>query len=200
MVAYAGACSSTASFEAIRDAATSGRGEKPSRDSAGPYRDVLERLHVLDPVSAWAPRRGQLPRIGVAPKHQLADPALAASLLGLTPDTLLESGRGLGALFESLVTLGVQVYAQAAGARVGHLRTHRGEHEVDLIVERPDGRIIAIEVKLSATVSDGDVRHLHWLHRQVGDDLLDAIVVTTGREAYRRTDGVGVVPAALLGP
>jgi hypothetical protein len=45
-----------------------------------------------------------------------------------------------------------------------------------------------------------DVRHLHWLKRKLGNDLLDAVVVMTGRGAYRRPDGIAVVPAALLGP
>jgi hypothetical protein len=49
-------------------------------------------------------------------------------------------------------------------------------------------------------VDDADVRHLLWLRDRVGDDLLDAVVITTGDEAYRRPDGVAVVPAALLGP
>jgi predicted AAA+ superfamily ATPase len=71
---------------------------------------------------------------------------------------------------------------------------------VDLIVERDDGRIVAIEVKLQATARDSDVAHLSWLRQQLGDDLLDAVVITTGADAYRRADGVAVVPAALLGP
>jgi predicted AAA+ superfamily ATPase len=80
------------------------------------------------------------------------------------------------------------------------LRTHRGEHEIDLIVERDDRKVIAIETKLSAVVGDDDVRHLRWLRDAVGDELLDAVVVSTGRHAYRRKDGIAVVPAALLGP
>lgn len=99
-----------------------------------------------------------------------------------------------------MVTLDVRVYAQGAEAQVGHLRTHAGEHEVDLIVKRGDHRVLAIEVKLAHTVGDDDVRHLHWLAGQIGDDLIDAVIVTTGTEAYRRKDGVAVVPAALLGP
>jgi hypothetical protein len=59
---------------------------------------------------------------------------------------------------------------------------------------------VAIEVKLSQTVDDRDVRHLLWLRGRIGEDLLDAVVVTTGTDAYRRADGVAVVPAALLGP
>ena len=53
-------------------------------------------------------------------------------------------------------------------------------HEIDLIVERADRRVLAIEVKLSETVTDDDVRHLHWLQTAIGPDMLDAIVVTTG--------------------
>ncbi len=81
-----------------------------------------------------------------------------------------------------------------------HLRTWRGEHEVDFVVVRGDGRVLALEVKLGATVADSDVRHLHWLRDQIGADLLDAVVLTTGADAYRRPDGIAVVPAALLGP
>ena len=212
LTAYAAASSTSASYEKIRDAATSGQGEKPSKTTVGPYRDALERLWVVDPVPAWAPTRSRLRRLSSPPKHQLVDPALAARLLGVGIGALLEreqaplkptmprDGTLLGALFESLVTIDVRVYAQAAEARVGHLRTAGGEHEVDLIVEGDDGRVLAIEVKLASTVTDADVRHLSWLHGQLGDDLIDSIVVTTGRYAYRRPDGIGVIPAALLGP
>lgn len=210
LTAYAAASSTTASFEAIRDAASGGEGDKPAKTTTLPYRDVLERLWILDPVPAWLPSRNRLARLSKPAKHQLADPALAARLLGLDAGALLSGapvrpevrpgGILLGALFESLVTLSVRVYAQAAEAAVSHLRTARGEHEIDLIVERADGRVIAIEVKLARDIGDGDVRHLRWLERQLGDDLLDRIVVTTGPEAYRRGDGIAVVPAALLGP
>lgn len=109
-------------------------------------------------------------------------------------------GTLLGALFESLVTLSVRVYAQAAEATVKHLRTAAGEHEVDLIVERADGHIVAIEVKLARDAGEDDTRHLTWLAGRIGAELLDAIVITTGQDAYRRRDGIAVIPAALLGP
>lgn len=211
LTAYAAASSTTASYETIRDAATGGQGEKPSKATVGPYRDALERLWIVDPVPAWAPTRSLLRRLSSPPKHQLVDPALAARLLGVGVGALLQrepspvepaiprDGTLLGALFESLITLDVRVYAQAAEARVGHLRTAGGEHEVDLIVERDDGRVLAIEVKLTANVRDGDVRHLRWLGERLDRDLVDSIVITTGTYAYRRPDGIGVVPAALLG-
>ena len=109
-------------------------------------------------------------------------------------------GQQLGRLFESLVVQSVRVYAQAAGARVSFLRTSRGDHEVDIIVESRDGRVLALEVKLARVPDDEDLTHLKWLKREIGEDLLDAVVITTGPYAYRRQDGVAVVPAAMLGP
>ena len=210
MAAYAAATATSASYETLRDAATPGEADKPARTTTAPYRDVLERLWIVDPVPAWAPTRNAVARLTRSPKHHLADPALAARLLGVGEDALLSGedagppvprdGTLLGHLFESLVALSVRVYAQAAEAGVGHLRTAGGKQEVDLIVERDDRRVMAVEVKLSGAVGDRDVRHLLWLRDRLGDDLLDAVVVTTGPQAYRRPDGVAVVPAALLGP
>jgi predicted AAA+ superfamily ATPase len=210
LAAYGAATGTTASYETIRDVATSGDADKQSRATTEAYRETLERLWILDPLPAWTPSRNHLRRLASAPRHHLADPALAARLLGAGPDALLDArpsqapvprdGTLLGQLFESLVALDVRVHAQAAEARVSHLRTHGGQHEVDLIVERDDHRVVAIEVKLTHSVDDADVRHLKWLWSQIGDDLLDAIVITTGTDAYRRTDGIGVVPLALLGP
>jgi uncharacterized protein len=210
ITAYAAATSTTATFETIRSAATGGEGEKPSKTATLPYRAVLERLWILDPLPAWAPTGSHIRRLTLPPKHHLADPALASRLLGVDATALLggdeitpslpRDGTLLGALFESLVTLSVRVYAQAAEARVLHLRTGGGEHEIDLIVERSDGAVIGIEVKLSRDARDSDTAHLKWLQATIGDRLLDAMVITTGPEAYRRQDGIAVVPAALLGP
>ena len=210
MAAYAAATGTTASFEKIRDAATSGQGDKPSRKASTPYLDTLERLYIVDPLVAWAPTRNQLARLTFGPKHFMADPALAAQLLRVDADMLLNGGSDgppvprqgtlLGALFESLVALNLRVYAQLSEASVGHLRQWGGKHEIDFIVTARDERVVAVETKLSQVVRDHDVRHLRWLRQEIGDELADAVVITTGTEAYRRQDGIAVVPAALLGP
>jgi len=208
LTAYAAATATTAAYETVRDAATPGESQKPTKVTALGYRDALQRLWILDPLEAWLPTRNQLTRLTGAPKHHLVDPALAARLLSLSVDSLIggeavgkpRDHPRLGPLFESLAALSVRVFAQAAEARVAHLRTQAGRHEVDLIVTGAHGRVLAIEVKLGATPDDADVRHLHWLRSEIGDDLVDAVVVTAGPYAYRRPDGVAVVPLALLGP
>lgn len=207
LTAYAAATSLTTSYNTILRAA-SVEGDVPNRITASSYREVLSRLWILDPVPGWLPSRNQLQRLTQVEKHQLADPGLSARLLGVGVGALLDGsatspivrdGHLLGALFESLVTLCVRVAAQAAEARVSHLRTKGGEHEVDLIVERDDHRVLALEVKVARTVEDRHVRQLRWLKGQLGDDLIDAAVITTGQYAYRRDDGIAVIPAALLG-
>ncbi|MGH2700045.1 MAG: ATP-binding protein [Actinomycetota bacterium] len=210
MASYAAAAATVTSFEKIRNAATGGEDRKPAKTAVQPYRDVLERLFIIDPVPAWRPSRSHIAELALPPKHHLSDPALAARLVGATSRTLLRGespgppiprdGTFLGALFESLITLSLRAYAQANGAGVRHFRTHRGDHEADLIVERDDGRVVAFEVKFGPTPDADAVRHLLWLSERLGDDLLDAVVVTTGKNAYRRLDGIAVVPAALLGP
>lgn len=207
--AYAAATSTDASFSKILDAATAGEDNKPSRNTVDGYRNHLARVFLLDPVPAWLPAFSPLKRLTKAPKHHLVDPALAARLVGVGKAGLLAgdgtrvaaaTGTWLGALFESLAAQSVRIYAEASFARVGHLRTRETDHEIDLIVEGEDRRVVAIEVKLSEGVSDRDVRHLNWLQAQIGDSLADRVVITTGAHAYRRPDGVAVVPLALLGP
>ena len=88
----------------------------------------------------------------------------------------------LGSMFESLATL-CRVAAQAAEADVGHLRTRDGDHEVDLVVTREDGAVLAIEVKAAGAVDDGDTKHLQWLRKQMGQRLIDSIIVNTGTAA-----------------
>lgn len=210
MAAYAAASSTTATFETIRDAASAGHEHKPSKNATQAYRDALTRVWVLDELPAWIPSNNRLSELGQAPKHQLADPALAAQLLGVQASTLLagqssgpavaRAGTLLGALFESLATLSVRVYASHREAKVRHLRTARGRREVDLIVERADGSVVTIEVKLARSVSHDNGRHLTWLKQKLGDRVLDQVIITTGPKAYRREDGIAVVPLALLGP
>lgn len=210
LTAYAAVTATTTLYNAILDAATPGDGDKPAKTTTAAYRDVLAQIWLLEPLPGWLPTRNPLGRLMQVPKHHLADPALAARLLGASEAALLagdplgpvipRNGTLLGALFESLVALDLRVYAQANEASVHHLRTRNGDHEIDMILERDDHKIVAIEVKLGATVDDVDVKHLHWLRNNLGPDLLDAAVITTGAHAYRRADGIAVIPAALLGP
>ena len=207
MAAYAASTATTTSYSKIIDMATPGLAEKPAKETALSYRDVLSQLWLLDPVEPWQPNNA-FTRFATVPKHFLADPALSARLLGLDEQRLL-SAEGtaigpqdktrLGSLFEALVALSLKTYAQAAEAQVFHLRTSKGEHEVDFIVHGGEGATIALEVKLDRTIEDRDVKHLLWLREKMGEKLTDAAVIYSGQFAYRRRDGIAVIPLGLLG-
>lgn len=206
---YAAATSTTTSWDKIRTGATPGEAQTISKTTSAPYIETLESLRIIDSVPAWLPTNNHLLKVGQSPKHHLADPALAAILLGVTSAALLsgkpevsrkfEDPTLLGALFESLVVLNIRVFAQANDFDVFHLRTSEGRHEIDIILQSHGGDVIAIEVKLSPLIKDKDIEHLLWLKGILGEKLKEMIIVTTGETAYRRKDGVAVIPLAMIG-
>jgi len=209
--AYAAGIATDAGYNALLDASTGGEANKPAAKTAIAYREALGNLWLIDELPVWLAGEDYHSRLKRSPKHYLADPAFAARLLGIGED-LLEPGEGrptrfderyggiTGRLFESLVQESLRVYASVNNAGLSYLRTQNGDHEIDFIVESAaERKIVAVEVKLAARITDGDCRHLRWLRGLAPDVLWDALVITTGSAAYRRPDGIAVVPAALLG-
>ena len=206
--AFAAATATDAGYTEILDAATAGEADKPGKNASLAYREALERLWLIDELPPWTEGRDYFARLKQTPRHHLADPALASALLGVSDEDLSRgrarsvfdkmAGGIAGRLFESLVAQSVRVYADACRASASYARTQNGDHEIDLIV-RQGQRVLAFEVKLAPTVSDEDTRHLAWIRNRLGDALADAAVITSGPDCYRRTDGFGVIPAALLG-
>ena len=107
-------------------------------------------------------------------------------------------GSIIGRLFEALVHLCLSTYAGVNNAKLFFVRTYKGDHEVDFILQK-DTKVIACEVKFAPTADLSDGKHLRWFMEKVGRDCRDAIIITTGSVAYRRKDGIAVVPVALLG-
>ena len=189
------------------DAATPGESDKPSKPTALAYRDLLTRVRVLDPLPAWIPGFSHLKRLSQGPKHHLVDPALAARLVGSTFESLVggqesvvsRDGTFLGALFESLAVQTVRALADTCEAKVLHFRTFDDRQKIDIIVQRPDLRVLAIEVKFSQQVRPADAASLNWLEARIPGLVVDKVILNTSDRAFRRKDGVAVVPLALLG-
>ncbi len=210
LCAYAAATASATSFEKIRRAAVSDEGQMVAQTTTFPYRDTLAKMWATDPVGAWWHTSNALSRLTLRPKHHLADPAMAACLLradveslhaGKLPDAPVHVDVGMpGRLFESLMALNLRVYAQAADAEVFHFRSHRGEREIDFMIKKRHGGVLAVEVKFTNVPQEKDFRHLQWIKEQLGDQMVGAVLITAGRYAGRREDGIAVIPAALLGP
>jgi predicted AAA+ superfamily ATPase len=124
--------------------------------------------------------------------------------LGIGVDDLLRDLEAAGLHFESLVLRGLRIYAQAMNTRLSSWRDSRTRAEVDVVLELPDGRWAGIEIKLGETAADAAANSLLRFSEKIDTlrhgDPLALIVVTGGRFAYRRPDGVCVVPVTALGP
>ncbi|MBI2777480.1 MAG: ATP-binding protein [Chloroflexi bacterium] len=167
------------------------------------YTQALSRVFVVEDQPAWAPSLRSRARLRVAPVRHFVDPSLAAAALGAGPDRLLQDVELFGFLFESLVLHDLRVYVQPLGAQVLHYRDS-GDLEADMIIERPDGRWAAIEVKLGPGAIDAAAVSLRRLADRIDQERhgapLALVVMTGWGYAYQRPDGVAVVPIGLLGP
>ena len=180
-------------------------GDMPGRHTVGAYLDALRRVFVVDDQPAWSVTLRSRASLRRQAKRHFVDPSLAAFLLRASPQRLLADPETLGLLFESLVVRDLRVYSAPLGGEVFHYRDDTGL-EIDAIVERYDGAWIAAEVKLSpaADVVDGAAASLLRLRDKIAarsaQDMAGLMVVTSVGAAYRRPDGVQVVPITHLGP
>lgn len=185
--------------------ATDARGGDGSLDddTARDYLDALERLGIVEDQPAWAPHLRSRSRLRKSPKRHFVDPSLAVAALRATPDRLLEDLELFGFLFESLVIRDLRVYAQAADAEVYQYRDNTGL-EVDAVVEAADGRWAAFEIKLGSRRIEEAAENLARFADRVdtsrsGEPSALGVIAGTGY-AYRREDGVAVIPIGTLGP
>ncbi len=182
---------------------TSGANGPLKDDTVGEYLAALKRLMIVEDQPAWAPHLRSKYAVRAAAKRHFVDPSLAVAALRATPSRLLREVKLLGFLFESLVVRDLRVYAQAADA---HVLQYRDSHnvEVDAIVETADGRWAAFEVKLGSGQVEEAAATLGRFAAQIDTESSGApatlgVIVGTGY-AYRRDDGIAVIPIGALGP
>lgn len=185
-----------------------GDGSGPTDETVASYLQLFDRLKLTEGLSGWEPAMRSKLRVRTKAKRYFCDPSLAAALLGATPQRLLRDTQTLGMLFENLVIRDLRVFVSTnpgIGNGVYYYRDERGL-EVDAIVEA-GGVWGAIEIKLSDTKADDGAANLLKLRQKLaencaarnGEPAFLAVVVGRGSLAYRRDDGVYVIPAALLG-
>lgn len=178
------------------------RGAAVARDTITTDLEALARVFVTEDIPAWSPALTGRARLRGASVRHFADPALAAAALGATPETLLRDPSLAGHLFESLVARDLRVYAQANDAVVYGYRDN-ADLEVDFVVEGPTGEWVGVEVKLARADADHASRVLHRLSAKVGAGSPPAalcVIHPGGGPAFRRKDGVTVIPLDMFGP
>lgn len=171
-----------------------------SRDTIYDMLEALTRLMVVEDQPAWQTHLRSSATLRKSMKRHFVDPSLAVAALGISPEKLAQDPNFVGFLFESMVIRDLRVYSQPLSGTVFHARDSYG-NEVDAIIERADGRWMALEVKLGqAAVEEGAQSLLRFVAQVDNVPPSALIVITGGGSAYQRADGVFVVPITLLGP
>ena len=167
------------------------------------YLDALSRAYVVEDLPAWNPVLRSKTAIRTSPTRHFVDPSIGAAVMRWTPADLLRDFEAFGLQFESLCVRDLRVYAEAIDGTVFHYRDKTGL-EADAVIVLADGRWAPIEVKLGSRQLDEAATHLRRLRERVDADRMGEpsflAVVTAGATAYRRDDGVLVVPLACLRP
>jgi hypothetical protein len=165
------------------------------------YMNALRRIFLVEDLPAWAPSLRSKTAIRTSVKRHFVDPSIATAILRTNPEGILNDFQYFGFLFEALCTRDIRVYAQSNDGEVFHYRDKSGL-EADLIIRLHDGRWAAIEVKLGNKQIDLAAKNLLALKNRIDKDKMGEpsflMVITGGQYAYRRSDGVLVVPIGCL--
>jgi len=165
------------------------------------YIKLLEAVFLIYRLPAWGTTLGS--RVTKHPKVHLVDSGVMAWLLNLTPQKIAQAAptalTEYGHLLETFAVAEILKQASWSDAPVtaGHFRTEAGD-EVDLILERDDGQVIAIEIKAGSRISGEDLRGLRQLKERLGPGLEEAIILHTGGHAYVHDAWITVLPLDRL--
>jgi predicted AAA+ superfamily ATPase len=165
------------------------------------YLNALRRLYVVEDVPAWQPSLRSKTAIRTANKRQFVDPSIAIAALRTNAKGILRDFETFGFLFESLCTRDLRIYSQVIDGGVFHYRD-KSELESDIIVKLNDGRWAPVEVKMGNKQIEEAAANLIKLSKKVDAEKMNKpsflMVLTGGQVAYRRADGVLVVPIGCL--
>ncbi len=183
------------------DIAMSDTDESISEKTISQYLNALNRIFVTENLPAWNPALRSKTAIRTSPKRQFVDPSIATAIMRLTPERLLDDFNYFGFLFESLCDRDLRIYTEAIDGEVFHYRDSSGL-ESDAVIVLNDGRWAAVEIKLGSKEIEDAAKHLIELKNKVNTQKMmepSFLMILTGTEiAYRRDDGVLVVPLGCL--
>ena len=167
------------------------------------YLTALRRLFIIEDAKAWQPSLRSKTGIRTSNKRHFVDTSIATAVLELNPKSILEDFNLFGFLFEDFCLRDVRVYTEPLRGTVYHYHDN-SELESDLIIRLHDGRWAAIEVKTGSKEIEEAADNLIQLSKDVDTSKIGEpaflMVLTAGQYAYRREDGVYVVPIGCLKP
>ena len=208
MRSYARNISTLAKHSAILADITSSGEVSLSDKTLDDYVSALSKLFVINNINAWCPAIRSKTAIRSGYKRSFCDPSVAVAALGLNPDALLMQLKTFGFIFEQLCARDLRAYTPDFDSHLSYYRDRYGL-EADLVLHLSDGRYALIECKLGSREIEDGAKHLLELKRLIQEhnkdekqvllrepDLL--IILTGGRMAYTRNDGVKIIPLGCL--
>jgi predicted AAA+ superfamily ATPase len=161
------------------------------------YVALLEAVYLVHRLPAWSANLGK--RFTRSPKLFLFDSGLAANLQGVDASGWRDPATRRGPLLENFVfgELEKQLGWSRVRARLLHFRTHGGE-EIDFLLEDPQGRVVGVEVKASATLSASDAAPLRQLARELGDRFVRGVLLYVGSEVIPCDHHVHALPVSAM--
>lgn len=189
----------------IREDLLGNDGQAISDDTITSYLGVLNSLYVIEDMPAWNPNLRSKAAIRTSATRYYIDPSIATAALGIAPKDLINDLRTFGFMFETMAVRDIRVYADALKAKVYHFRDSNGL-ECDTIIHRRDGSYGLVEIKLGGPNNiEQAAANLQTLANTIDTEKMPApsfmmVLTAVGPYAYRRKDGVYVVPIGCLKP
>ncbi len=172
-----------------------------NRRTVSEYIKALKRIFVIEDLKAWSPALRSKTTISTSSTRHFVDPAIAAYFLDASPKDLLNDLETMGLLFESLVIRDLRIYAESLNGKLFHYRDHSGQ-EADAILHFKNGEWGAVEVKIGNNAIDNGAKSLIKLKEKINIGAMNSpsflAVVTASGYAYKRPDGVYVIPIGCL--
>ena len=197
--------STTASNLTLKKDMQATEGFDIDKETIAMYLDVFNRLFLIDNQRPFAPSLRSSVRIKQQEKRHFCDPSLAVAILNATPSMLINDLETLGFLFESLCVRDLRIYAESFNAQLYHYQDYKNR-EVDAVISFEDGSWGAFEIKLGANQIESAAKNLLALRNDLMKEnpklapSLLCVICGLSNAAYRRPDGVFVVPITALKP
>ena len=174
-----------------------------SDETVASYINALRKIFVVEDMPAWNPNLRSKTAIRSSDTRYYIDPSIAAAALGIGPKDLMNDLKTFGFLFETLCIRDLRVFADALNGEVYHYRDKDGQ-ECDAVIHLKNGKYGLIEIKLGGDklIEEG-AASLKNMEAKIDTDKMNVpsflmVLIGIGDYAYRRRDGVYVVPIGCL--
>ncbi|MCQ2411530.1 MAG: DUF4143 domain-containing protein [Sphaerochaetaceae bacterium] len=190
-------------YTVLRDDVAANESDSITEDTIYSYTNALRKIFVIEDMPAWNPNLRSKTAIRTSDTRYFIDPSIATASLGMGPNDLVNDLRTMGLFFETMCVRDLRVYAQSLGGDVYHYRDKSGL-ECDAVIHLRNGAYGLIEIKLGGdNLIEEGVENLKNFSARIDTDKMKSpsflmVLIGKGKYAYRREDGIYIVPIGCL--